>query len=212
MARCYLRTPNYIGAYLRNRNPEVHIPLGGEVCFPETSTLYYMLSGILVKSPDKELSGINCFSEKQFLALKEKLHGEYPEDVEVAKITGYDKTIKGTNEYICIVLPRETENRGLKKRTTASYKIQPAIIKSFVSEIKKLFWRDFIQYMEKDKEWALTHGCERTVIEGIERFMERYDIPNAEDGVMKKNLKRYYHRLMETTSFSPYDEIEHGHC
>lgn len=210
MARVFLRVPDYIGAYLRNRKPGMHIPIGGDVHFPENSTVYFLVAEALRDNPEGEFLGIDCFSENEFVRLKNKSGGNYPSDADIIEYIRSGRKLKGNGEYISVYLPREIEVGQLRKAPSSSWTLYPSSVPAIKKELSRMFWRDFFIYMEKDEDFALSNGLERTVMEGIERFMERYDIPNQSDNSMKKNLKRNYYRKLEDVHYTEYDCIEHG--
>lgn len=210
MARVFLRVPDYIGAYVRNRKPGTRIPEGGDVSFPENSTVFFLVAGALRDNPTDSYTGIDCFSENQFQKLREQAGDRHPKDEDVIRITGADRKMKENGEYISLSLPREVEMGETRKAPSASWILYPSSLPAIRKELNRMFWRDFFCYMEKERDWALAHGAERTVMEGIERFMERYDIPNRNDNGMKKNLKRNYYRKMGSASFSDEENVEHG--
>lgn len=210
MARIFLRVPDYIGAYLRNRKPGTHIPVGGDVSFPENSTVFFLIAGALRDNPDGEFFGTDCFSENQFRNLREKVGGRYPSDEDIMNLTSTVRKVKEKGEYVSISLPREVEFGEYRKAPSSSWTLYDSSIPRIKKEMNRMFWRDFFSYMEKEKDFALAHGTDRTVMEGIERFMERYDIPNQSGNGMKKNLKRNYYRKLEQSSFSEDEYVEHG--
>lgn len=210
MARVFLRVSDYIGAYLRNRKPGMRIPIGGDVSFPENSTVFFLVAGALRDNPNGDFFGIDCFSENQFEDLKKVLGGEYPSDEDIMNIVHVDRKVKEKGEYISISLPREIEIGEYRKVPSSSWTLYSSSIPRIKKELNRMFWRDFFTYMEKEKDFALAHGTERTIIEGIERFMERYDIPNQAGNGMKKNLKRNYYRKLGASSFTEEEEVEHG--
>lgn len=210
MARVFLRVPDYVGAYIRNRKPGVRIPIGGDVSFAENSTVHFLIAGALRNNPDGEIYGTDCFSENQFRGIIDMNGGAYPTDEDVMRIIDSERKFKERGEYISISLPREVEIGEYRKAPSSSWTLYQSSIHAIRKELSGMFWRDFFIYMEKEKDFALAHGAGRTVMEGIERFMERYDIPNQAGNGMKKNLKRNYYRKMGTPSFTEDDYVEHG--
>lgn len=210
MARVFLRVSDYIGAYLRNRKPGTHIPIGGDVSFPENSTVFFLIAGALRDNPNGNFFGIDCFSEIQFENIRHISGGKYPSDEDIMNFIHIDRKVKEKGEYISIFLPREIEIGEYRKVPSSSWTLYSSSIPRIKKELNRMFWRDFFAYMEKEKDFALAHGTERTIMEGIERFMERYDIPNQEGNGMKKNLKRNYYRKLGATLFTEEEEVEHG--
>lgn len=210
MARVFLRVPDYIGAYVRNRKPGTRIPIGGDVSFPENSTVFFLIAGALRDNPNGDFLGIDCFSENQFQHFQDLAKGSYPTDEDIISFTSSERKVKERGEYISVSLPREIEIGEHRKVPSSSWTLYPSSVPSIKKELNRMFWRDFFVYMEKEKDFALAHGTERTVMEGIERFMERYDIPNQSGNGMKKNLKRNYYRKLGSTSFTEEEYVEHA--
>lgn len=210
MARVFLRVPDYIGAYIRNRKPGARIPVGGDVAFAENSTVSFLIAGALRESSANGIPDMECFSENRFQEIMDKNGGVYPSDDDVMRITGNKRRVKERGEYISISLPREVEIGEYRKVPTSSWTLYSSSIPAIRRELSGMFWRDFFLYMDKEKDFAQAYGVTRTVMEGIERFMERYDIPNQNGNGMKKNLKRNYYRKISVSSFTEDDYVEHG--
>ena len=211
MARCYIRVPTYVAAYIRNRDAENRIQPGGEVSFPEVSVVGWLICRGLRDNAEGAARGIESFSEKQFSDIKRICGGkENLSDTDVMDALGVHKKVKKKGEYLCVSLPRELDRMGVRYRITSTWFIKPAYVSAIVKALTQEFWNEFIAYMARDKEWAMANGQKRATLDGIERFLERYDIANDKSDIVKENMKRNYYRKLPDYAFTEYDYIEHG--
>lgn len=211
MARCYIRVPVYLAEYLRNRDAAQPVPRGECVSFPENSSVYLLLGMTIRDNPSGRYRGIDSLSEKQFQYICSQMPaGALPSGMDVARITGYGKNIRQEGEYVAVTLPREVLADGVRRRPSATWAVSPASVPTLTKELLRMFWSDFFEYIDRDQKFAQAQRVSRTVIEGIERFMERYDISNGYDNRVMNKLRRNYYRKQSADAFSAADVVEHS--
>ena len=72
------------------------------------------------------------------------------------------------------------------------------------------FWRALYSYMDRFRDYCTSSGNKFVVIDGLERFMERYDIRNSDDNGERNTLKREYNRKRLSYKFTDNDYVEFG--
>lgn len=230
MANFYLRVPHYVAAYFRNKDQMKPIPVGGVIKIETTNPLWQILSCMAHSNNSETIVTSGCFCERQWrrmmrgmpiytpkcgaeapkpIAAKEK--GETLSDSEVSRLSGIPQR-KGedSGEYLCIRLPEEVFISGRISKTNGQWQLMNAGAFRMIAMMTEEFWRTFFIYIDKEQEWCLANGYDRSVLDSIERFMTRYDIRNSSDNREKMTMKRNYYRKRKTGNFTEEDFVEHG--
>lgn len=221
MANFYLRVPHYVASYFRNKDQQKPIPVGGVIRIEDTNPLWPILS-VMIHSNDKDTVIPNgCFCERQW---RKMLHGNVLgsavgkhipinkslnllesntlSDEEVSILSGIP-TRKGEDfgEYLCVKLPNEVYSKNRIVKTTTQWQPSCAGAKRLIAVMTDEYWRVFFNYMDKERDWCISHDLDRSVMESIERFINRYNIRNSTDNKEKMTLKRNYYRKLKSYKF-----------
>lgn len=230
MANFYLRVPHYVASYFRNRDQQKPIQVGGVIKIDASSSLFPCLSSMIFSNNNESIMPHGCFCERQWRRMmrgtriyttkpgaelppspSSKTKGEYLADTDVSALSGVaSRNDEGVNEYLCIRLPEEVYANGRISKTNGQWQLTNAGAKRMAAQMTDEFWRIFFVYMDRDREWCVGHGVERSILDAIERFMAKYDIRNSSDNKEKMTLKRNYYRKRKTSNFSDEDFVEHG--
>lgn len=230
MATFYLRVPHYVASYFRNKDSDKPIPVGGVLLIEQTERLWVIITSMIHLNRVSNIVRCGCFCERQWnmmmkgsrlfasnkqcaidLTLFSKEERLSLSDFEVSELSGISKC-KGddSGEYVCIKMPKEVYINGKWHKTNDLWQPLKQGAMDMISEMTREFWRAFFVYMDRDRDWCLVNKVERSLMEGIERFMARYDIRNSPDNREKKTLKRNYYRKRKSYKFNSDDFVEHG--
>lgn len=224
MANIYLRVPHYVGSYFRNKEQLKPIPVGGVVVLEKTDILWTILSSMIHFNNIDNIVRQGCFCERQWKMMKrgmsivsgaKKIRILVPEDdvtlsdEEVVKMSGLNRLKGGDDvEYLCLRLPQEVYINGVLRKTNDQWQLLNTGSIRMLERMKDEFWRAFFVYTDRYKDWCVSHNIEFNILEGIERFMTRYDICNSIDEHEKKALKRNYYRKRKAYKFTFDDFVE----
>lgn len=229
MPNVYLRVPHYVASYFRNKNRSQRIAVGGVIHIDPSDPLY----ALLIENIHCNSTVVNrgyCFCARQW---KRMMMGYAPNETNLKKqpilnqledeLTLSDNevaTLSGLNaprnsdkgEYLCIAVPREICKYGqqfiVNEHWQFTWRGSFAIRNAMTDE----FWRALFAYLDIRREmYSNTRGRKYVAIEGLESFMERYDIRNStEDQHELQTLKRGMNRKRHAFKFNEEDYIEHG--
>lgn len=229
MPNVYLRVPHYVASYFRNKNRTNRISVGGAIHIDPSDPLF----SVIVDKLTCNSSTINrayCFCARQW---KRMMKGYAPNETNTRKspilseledeLTLSDDEVgilsgllpprnSDKGEYLCIVVPREIFKQGrmwiVNDHWQFSWRGTFAIRNAMTEE----FWRALFAYLDTRREMCNnSRGRKYIVMEGLESFMERYDIRNStEDQHELQTLKRGMNRKRHAFKFSEEDYVEHG--
>ena len=229
MPNVYLRVPHYVASYFRNKNRSQRIAVGGVISIDPSDPLYATLVDKLTCNSTSVNQGY-CFCARQW---KRMMMGHAPNetnlkkppmlkefedeltlsDDEVAILSGLSaprNSDKG--EYLCIAVPREICKFGQQFIVNEHWQLTDHGAKAMRLMMTNEFWRALFSYLDTRRE-MLSNVRDRkfVVIEGLESFMERYDIRNStEDQHELQTLKRGMNRKRHAFKFNEEDYVEHG--
>lgn len=229
MPNIYLRVPHYVASYFRNKNRNQRIEVGGVIDIDPSDPLYATLVDKLTCNSTSVNRGY-CFCSRQW---KRMMMGYAPNeanlkkqpilaqledeltlsDNEVATLSGLRpprNSDKG--EYLCLAAPREICKFGQQFIVNEHWQLTDHGAKALRGMMTEEFWRALYQYLDTRREMCSnTRGRKFVVIEGLESFMERYDIRNSTDDQHElQTLKRGMNRKRHAFKFNDDDYIEHG--
>lgn len=223
MANFYIRVPFYVASYYRNKDKTSPIPVGGIVYIESDDPLWYTISENLVCNSGNIVHKNYCFSSKQWQKMMKgsTLSDKKTDITRMDELTISDDEIKvlaglpvprndNSGEYLCVAMPREVYHSGRIMATNTLWFLSPRgagkVRKAMVDE----FWRALFTYTDTRRDVCANKRHKYVVIEGLESFMERYDIPNPPDNSTREMLKRNMNRKRMSFKFSAEDYIEHG--
>lgn len=229
MPNVYLRVPHYVASYFRNKNRSQRIAVGGVISIDPSDPLYATLVDKLTCNSTSVNQGY-CFCARQW---KRMMMGHAPNETNLKKppilkefedeLTLSDNeiaTLSGLlpprnsdkGEYLCIAVPRDTFKFGQQFVVNEHWQFSRNGAKMIRQMMIDEFWRALYCYLDVRREVCCsTRGRKFVVIEGLESFMERYDIRNSTDDQHElQTLKRGMNRKRHAFKFSEEDYIEHG--
>lgn len=230
MPNFYLRLPHYVASYFRNKDKQKEIPMDQPVAIDRFDPLWCIFSSTLRRNGTEEIIRNGCFCQHQWNRMK---RGEYlipaidepyyfsddlkPEervtlkDEDVRIMAGLSsRKSEDACDYLCISIPDEMEKDGVLCRTDEYWQPRKSGAFRLSVEMNAEFWRACFLYINKDYDWCLARNIDRTLMDGLERFMERYNIRNSSGNKEKKTMKRSLYRKMKSYKFSEDDYVEHA--
>lgn len=224
----YVRVPHYVASFYRNRNEFKPVPTGGVVSIEEDATLWEMLTHFIVPNPTEKLVKEGCFCERMWrkmmrgFSLVENEQGKFQKvlvrdvkdpltDAEVRDCCQWSAPrYKDLNEYLCIELPPYVYRTGRQVRVDGQWQMSGNGCRIFVAELRRCFWRSCVRYVDGFLEFNKRLGYQRSKLEGIERFMLRYDIRSDRNNKTKESIKRNYNRFIKRYNYQEMDFQEFG--
>lgn len=231
MANFYLRVPHYVAAYYRNKDRDNPLPLCAPIAFGSSDDIYHLLCDSLYCNSGGTVNQRYCFSAKQWnrmlsgYSIDPSLSGKSRNtvllsvredeltlsDAEIFTLSGLPMP-RGNNagEYICIRMPAEVVRCGKLTKTNTWWTLTKNGAAAVRERMSAEFWRAIYAYMDRFRDYCLASGKPFVVIDGLERFMERYDIRNSPDNGERNTLKREYNRKRGAYKFTETDYVEFG--
>ena len=227
MAKMYIRMPHYVASFYRNLDKRNPIPYGEAVDVEKTPALWNILLHGLVPNNKNDVEKDGCFSERLW---RKMLHGQglvsdangKPLQIkrsvkdpltieEIHLLCGWDaEKATDNDEYLCVKLPQYIYRDGKQVIIDGAYQLHKNEIHAFCAEMRRCFWSECIDYIDTYVDATKANGYDRSKIEGLERFMLRYDIRNGEDNRTLATLKRNYYRQIIRRNHKQYDYEEFG--
>lgn len=229
MSNVYIRVPKYVASYLRNKSEVCPIGVGEPISIDPTSYLYMDFIHGLAVNTGNTISANHCFCEKQWQRmmrgysierknlrrnirlLSDRMDQLTLTDDEVALLSGV-KRPKGEvgGEYICLRIPPEVRRGDRMVSTNGHWQLSHNAASTVRSLMAEEFWRCFLSFMKRGKQYCIENRTTFVTMDYIERFMARYDIYNGPDNRMRNNLKRNLHRKGQRARNSDEEYIEFG--
>ena len=225
----YVRIPHYVASFYRNRDEFHPVPVGGMVSLESETTLWDMLVHFLVPNPNEQLVREGCFCERMWrkmqkgYSLVEGAGGKFPRvlakrdasepltDAEVRMCCQWSSPrYEDLNEYLCVELPSYVYRHHRQVKVDGQWQMMSNGYRIFVAEMRRNFWHCCVNYAEDFIEVSKKRGYQRSKVEGLERFMARYDIRNDSKNKTKFTLKRNYYRVIRNRIFQQEDFEEFG--
>lgn len=227
MARMYVRVPHYVAAYYRNRNERKPVAVGGSVSLENEPQLYDMLLYGLVRNPREEIVKEGCFCDRMW---RKMMRGQSLVSNNKGKRTSIKRNPKEmltdaeirelcqlpaahneeADEYLCIELPPYIYRNGMQIAIDGQWQLRSRTLQTFCGAMRKSFWNTCMTYIEEFLSAGKKQGYKHSVMEGIERFMMRYDIRSNESNKEKMTLKRNYYRQLRYRQQHRFDYTEFG--
>jgi len=223
MANMYIRVPHYVASFYRNRDQHHPKKVGEPVSVENEPVLWDMLMHFITPNPYEKIVKDGCFCERMWRKMMrgQRLDGSntrikrnYKEpltDAEVRDLCSLSAaTHEDTDEYLCIALPEYVFREGRQQLIDGQYQMTTVCYKRFVAEMRRRFWAECIGYIDSFIEVDKQKGYDRNMMEGMDRFMIRYDIQSGERNKYRKTMKRNYYRQLKYQQHRQYDFVEHG--
>ncbi|MBR1377984.1 MAG: hypothetical protein IJ557_02515 [Bacteroidaceae bacterium] len=230
MSSMYIRVPHYVASYFRHRNERKPVAMGCKVSVENEPQLWDMLMHGLGGNPLERLHADGCFCERMW---RKMLRGcslavggqnlqpaprtrrdarEPLTDAEVRQLCGWEPAHNNeSDEYLCVELPPFIYAEGRQVVVDGQYQFTSRnCIRQFQAEMRREFWNACIGYIDEFLRVSKRKGYDRTKMEGLERFMLRYDIRSGPNDRTKKTLKRSYYRQLMLRQHLQYDFVEFG--
>lgn len=229
MANVYLRLPKYVASFIRNKRESDPIAVGQSIVIEPTSYLYMDFIHGLTVNTGNTVSSNHCFCEKQWQRmmkgysikcehlrrnvrlLDDRIDQLTLTDSEVSLLSGVRRP-KGevSGEYLCLRIPPEVRRGDRMIATNGHWQLSHNAASTIRTLMTDEFWRGFISFMNRGKQYCAENRVIFSNMEYIERFMARYDIYNGADNKMRNNLKRNLNRKGQRMSHGDEEYIEFG--
>lgn len=231
MANCYLRVPYYVASYFRNKSRKDSLPVGSVIEIDPCDPMYGELYDHIHCNTGGTINRARSFCARQWnqmmqgysiargmtrktkanRLLTERVDELTLSDSEVALLTGLDVPCnEDLGEYLCIRMPDEVRRDGTMRPVNAHWQLSVTGAKRVRRMMIDEFWRAFYCYTDRFRSYCEKEGRSYSPMEGLERFMERYDIRNSADNHEKDMLKRNMNRKREAFKFTSDDYVEFG--
>jgi hypothetical protein len=229
MANVYFRVPHYVASYLRNRDRENPVEVGGVINLNPSEKLWYQFMEGLYPNVNLTISRSYCFCQRQWRrmvdgysldtfnggkrhkVLKDAEGRTMLDDSEIHRLAGLPVPRNAdSSEYICIAMPREAMRHGCVVPTNACWQLRDTSVNSVRAMLVDEFWRTLFCYVDKAIDRCKSAGRNFVLIDTLESFMERYNIKSSADAHERNALKRNYNRRRKSYRFSTEDYIEYG--
>ena len=224
----YIRTPHYVASYFRNRNEQKPLDIDDPVNLEDDYTLYEMLLYGVSANSLEYIYAEGCFCERMWRKMLRGRslilqNGFFPtiikrnpkDPLSVAEIRTlcqlHIPKNKDVDDYLCIKLPPSVIKNGRQLPVDGQYQLVGSDnIRSFQAGLRRAFWNACIEYIDDFKLVSKKKGYERSKMEGLERFMIRYNIYDNQKKKNKETLKRTYYRQLNQRLRMKYDYTEYG--
>lgn len=231
MANCYLRVPYYVASYFRNKDRKESLPVGSVIEIPPSEPMWGELYDHIHCNTDGSINRARCFCARQWqqmmqgysikngMARKTKANRLLTErvdeltlmDSEVALLSGLESPRnEDSGEYLCLRMPDEVRRDGEMRPVNSHWQLSVTGAKRIRRMMIDEFWRAFYCYTDRFRSYCGKEGTSYSPMEGLERFMELYDIRNSADNHEKNMLKRNMNRKRKAFKFTAEDYIEFG--
>ena len=224
----YVRVPHYVASFWRNREEKKPIDRGGRVDLSGEYVLWQMLLQGITRNPDEVVVKEGCFCERMWRKMlrgqsvvaneKGKFVKVFPKrdasihlsEGEVSAMCGFRQGVnEEQNEYLCVVLPDKVYVNGMMYNVDGQWQMRGKSLQFFVAELRKSFWHECVEYVDQFID-ATPKGVERSTVEGLDRFMLRYDIKVGQGNKERDTLKRNYYRQLRKKKRAKHDFEEFG--
>lgn len=217
MANIYLRVPEYVAAFYRNRDEKHPLERMQPVVFNCYTFEYRLLQ--IGSIPDKPTGPrtVMCLSQQSWSnILRGKLpYGgkviirrqpdDWPTPTEIATLEG--RSLKRNEEkfdYICIQLPLEVMIGGVVFRTDKTFALTSKVAQQLSNVMRDEFYHYFSEWMIQEYRLFKSRGVTISKSEMMERFFAQYDIPMRNDfnsgNTMRMMMKRLSWKANESSS------------
>lgn len=228
MSKMFIRVPHYVAAYYRNKNKNKVISETEPVNLENEPKLWDMLECGIANNAYEELVKEGCFCERMWRkmmrgqSLVADENGKYAKVkrdlkapltiAEINSLCGWKCSAKqeSSDEYLCVELPSVIYRYHQQIAVDGSYQLKGRMAQMFVAEMRRCFWNACMEYMDDYISAGRKNGHNRSKIEGLERFMLRYNIRSGNDNREMTALKRSYYRQMIRRDYVRYDYEEFG--
>ena len=231
MANLYLRVPHYVSSYFRNKDSERRLSISEPILFCVSEYIYQILCDNIYCNAGGTINPRYCFSAKQWnrmmggysidtsLSTRARSRVVIPSladeltlsDYEVHKLSGLPfPRGNHSGEYVCSKSPSEVMRNGRLVKTNTWWMLTKNGASLIRERMSVEFWRALYSYMDRFRDYCTSSGNKFVVIDGLERFMERYDIRNSDDNGERNTLKREYNRKRLSYKFTDNDYVEFG--
>lgn len=231
MANCYLRVPYYVASYFRNKSRDESLPVGSVIEIDPSEPLYGELYDQIHCNTSGTINRARSFCARQWnqmmqgyainkgsirktkanRVLTERVDELTLTDSEVSLLSGLDiPRNEDSGEYLCLRMPDEVRRNGQLRPVNAHWQLSTRGAKRIRRMMIDEFWRAFYCYTDRFRSYCEMEGRSYSPMEGLERFMERYDIRNSADNHEKNMLKRNMNRKRIAFKFTPDDYVEYG--
>lgn len=211
MANIYLRLPSVIAAYHRNYDVKHKLNPFEPLKFSSYTDHAVILRGGLTLFSTCVKKSTACYSHQQW---KNILQGKSPNegkqvlkrdpDVwptfhEVCLMEGERLSNRSESyDYLCIQMPKTILIGDREVRTNPSFSMNDEVACCLQDLLVRDFQRALIDWEIGTQDYCInaTRIIQRGHMDTIERFLMRYDIPVAKDGLEKDSLRRQLDRWL----------------
>jgi hypothetical protein len=229
MATMHVKVPHYVAAYYRNKDERKPVAIGKPVSLEGEPSLWNMMLYGLVRNELEEIIKEGCFCDRMWRkmlrgqSLCANNEGKYQRlipkrdpttpltDTEVRLLCNLPNAHnEDSSEYLCITLPPFIYRHGKQVPIDGHWQLKSRTLQAFTSAMRGAFWNACLQYIDNFVAAAEKQGYEPSRMEGLERFMARYDIRNTASNREKMTLKRNYYRQLDYRHRQNFDFTEYG--
>lgn len=221
MSNIYLRVPQYVAAFYRNRDDAHQLsPFEAVEFAPFTHEAAVMAASLMLIDNYSEQSSL-CYSQRawnKILQGKSPVTGkkilkreadDWPTINELCALHGRPLNDReSVFDYLCIAIPREIAINGRIHRTNASYTLTFSSARKLASLLRNEFYHVFADWCIQDRRHCNMIGIKRERGEMLERFLAQYDIPVSVDEHEKDSLRRMANRWFERAFVLPNDRLD----
>lgn len=221
MANIYLRLPQYICAFYRNRDTDHPLSPEQPLQFCAFSQEYVVLSMGLRVMSESDMARNHCYSQ---MAWKNMLRGrtpdgkdkiikrdakEWPSAQEISTMAKEsDNFLNECYDYLCIATPKEICDGGRFIRVNNSYSLDRSSVTRLEGMLRHEFVLCLLDWMIQDRRFCNQRGIDRPRLETLERFFMVYGIPVSADKKERESLRRMTNRWLDRANTLPNDRID----
>lgn len=230
MANCYLRVPNYVAAYFRNRDVSKKIPVGGVLNFDSSTKLSNVFVNMIHSNNSESIVPMGSFCERQWRRMLRgntiyTINSERPpegktiplsrhewlSDKEVSVLAGISKKPRNDEgEYLCLKLPSEVYINNKPYKVNGQWQLMNGGEKRMILLMTEEFWRAAFLYIRSYRKWCSEKKMKTSYIESLQQFMRYIGINSEENYATTNKMISNYYYWKKRHQFDEDDFIEHA--
>lgn len=212
MSNIYLRLPTAICYYHRNRDENHQLSCFEPMKVSKYDEVAIEMRRSLIVYASRSSRTANCYSQQQW---KNILNGknpytgktaikrdpeEWPTYNEICAMTGAKVSNRSDSyDFLCIQIPNTILIGDKEVRTNSSFILPNKAAETVQEILTRDFQRALIDWEIGTQDFCINEEriIRRSHMETLERFLMRYNIPVAADGLEKESLRRQLARWLD---------------
>lgn len=210
MSNIYIRVPQYVAAFYRNRDENHPKGLFDPIEFDELSFEARLLKQGLRPDRSRGQVTVLCYSQQSWNNIlqgklpyggKSVLNRDpntWPTAKEICALEGRAmKLHEELFDYLCIALPREALIGGQIVRITRAFSLDAKTAQQMSNFLRNEFYHFFMEWVIQEQRIFRQRRINITKAEMMERFFAQYDIPIKPSARERNTMRMLARRLFK---------------